>query len=170
MDLQHFSATATVFNIQKFCTDDGPGIRTTVFLKGCHLRCAWCHNPESQRGEKEFLLYPDKCTGCGRCNGVTVDDDKFFCFNDAKEICGKDYTTDEVFDIVIKDKAFYETSGGGVTFSGGECMLQIDFLYAILKKCKEHGIHTAVDTAGNVSFSHFEKILPIVLGCIKNPL
>ena len=123
-----------VFNIQKFSIHDGPGIRTTVFLKGCNLRCPWCHNPESQRGEKEFLLYPDKCTGCGRCKALTVADENFICFNDAKEICGKEYSVDEVLKEVIKDKAFYETSGGGVTFSGGECMLHKDFAEILLHK------------------------------------
>lgn len=151
---------ATIFDIQRNSFVDGPGIRTTVFFKGCNLRCAWCHNPESQRGEKEFLLYPDKCTGCGRCKSITADDADFFCYNDAKEICGKDYSVDEVFAEVIKDKTFYDNSNGGVTFSGGECMLQIDFLLEILKKCKENGIHTAVDTAGHIPWESFEKILP----------
>ena len=149
-----------LFNIQHFSLHDGPGIRTTVFFKGCNLRCKWCHNPESQNFQKEILFYKNKCTGCGRCNGVTVDDDKFFCFNDAKEICGKEYTVDDVLKEVLKDKAFYETSGGGVTFSGGECMLQIDFLEGILKECKKNGIHTAVDTAGHVPFEIFERIIP----------
>ena len=151
---------AMIFDIQRNSFVDGPGIRTTVFFKGCNLRCKWCHNPESQSFEKEILFYKSKCTGCGRCKELTVDDENFICFNDAKEICGKEYTVDEILDDVIKDKAFYETSGGGVTFSGGECMLQIDFLAEILKKCKEAGIHTAVDTAGNVPFEYFEKIMP----------
>lgn len=149
-----------IFNIQKFCVNDGPGIRTTVFLKGCPLRCLWCHNPESQAKEKEIMFYADKCTGCGRCKSITTDDADFFCYNDAKEICGKDYSVDEVFAEVIKDKTFYDNSNGGVTFSGGECMLQIDFLLEILKKCKENGIHTAVDTAGHIPWESFEKILP----------
>ena len=151
---------ATIFDIQRNSYVDGPGIRTTVFFKGCNLRCAWCHNPESQRGEKEFLLYPDKCTGCGRCQSITTDDAYFFCYNDAKEICGKDYSVDEVFNEVIKDKTFYDNSDGGVTFSGGECMLQIDFLLEILKKCKENHIHTAVDTAGCVPWEYFERVMP----------
>lgn len=151
---------ATIFDIQRNSYVDGPGIRTTVFFKGCNLKCKWCHNPESQKSQKEILFYKNKCTGCGRCKNLTVDDKNFFCFNDAKEICGKEYTIDEVFTEVIKDKTFYETSGGGVTFSGGECMLQIDFLVEILKKCKENGIHTAVDTAGHIPWKNFEKILP----------
>ena len=151
---------ATIFDIERNSYVDGPGIRTTVFFKGCNLRCKWCHNPESQKAEKEILFYRDKCTNCGRCKDITADNESFFCFNDAKEICGKDYTVDAVFNEIIKDKTFYENSGGGVTFSGGECMLQIDFLLEILKKCKENGIHTAVDTAGCVPWDNFEEILP----------
>lgn len=150
---------AIIFDIIRNSYVDGPGIRTTVFFKGCNLRCKWCHNPESHNLKREVLFYKDKCTGCGRCENIDIDDD-FFCFNDAKEICGKEYTIEEVLSKVIKDKAYYETSGGGVTFSGGECMLQIEFLTEILKKCKESGIHTAVDTAGNVPWECFEKIIP----------
>ena len=150
----------TIFNLQKFCTHDGPGIRTTVFFKGCNLRCKWCHNPESQNFQKEIMFYKNKCTGCGRCKNFTTDNESFFCFNDAKEICGSEYTIDEVLSEVIKDKTYYETSGGGVTFSGGECMLQIDFLFEILKKCKEEGMHTTVDTAGHIPWKSFDKILP----------
>ncbi|MBQ3124490.1 MAG: glycyl-radical enzyme activating protein [Clostridia bacterium] len=151
---------ATIFDIQRNSYVDGPGIRTTVFFKGCNLKCRWCHNPESQSFEKQILFYQNKCTRCGRCKDLTVDDENFICFNDAKEICGKEYSVDKVLKEVIKDKAFYETSGGGVTFSGGECMLQIDFLLETLKKCKENGIHTAVDTAGHIPWESFDKILP----------
>ena len=98
--------------------------------------------------------------GRGRCRGITAADSDFICFNDAKQICGREYTVDEVFAEVVKDRTFYENSGGGVTFSGGECMMQVDFLCEVLKKCKESGIHTAVDTAGNVPWEQFEKILP----------
>lgn len=150
---------ATIFDIQRNSFVDGPGIRTTVFFKGCNLKCAWCHNPESQAAKPQIMFYPDKCTKCGRCRDITEKDMDFICFNDAKEICGKEYTSDEVFGEILKDKAFYVSSNGGVTFSGGECMLQIDFLCEILKKCKENGIHTAVDTAGNVPWEYFERIL-----------
>ena len=151
---------ATIFDIERNSYVDGPGIRTTVFFKGCNLKCMWCHNPESQSLKKEILFYKNKCTGCGRCDGLSVDNENFMCFNDAKEICGKDYTIDEVFKEIIKDKSYYENSGGGVTFSGGECMMQADFLLEILKKCKEDDIHTAVDTAGNIKWEVFEKIIP----------
>lgn len=160
---------ATVFDIQRNSYVDGPGIRTAVFFKGCNLRCKWCHNPESQLREKQMMFYKDKCTGCGKCAEVCphhlekcdfCGKCEFYCPHDARRICGREYTVDEVFSEVVKDKAFYDNSGGGVTFSGGECMLQIDFLYEILKKCKENGIHTAVDTAGHVPYSYFERILP----------
>ncbi len=145
-----------IFNIQRFCIHDGPGIRTTVFFKGCNLSCAWCHNPESQSPHKETMFYKDKCIGCGKCNNTS----DFVCPSGARELCGKEYSVDEVFAEVVKDKSFYENSGGGVTFSGGECMLQINFLLEILKKCKENGIHTTVDTAGHISWPDFEKIMP----------
>ncbi len=151
---------ALIFDIQRNSFVDGPGIRTTVFFKGCNLRCKWCHNPESQKKEKEIMFYKNKCTLCGRCREVDTFDEEFFCYNDAREICGKEYPTDEVLKIILKDKTFYDNSGGGVTFSGGECMLQIDFLLEILQKCKENGIHTAVDTAGHIPWESFEKILP----------
>ena len=160
---------AMIFDIQRNSFVDGPGIRTTVFFKGCNLRCKWCHNPESQSFEKQMMFYKDKCTGCGKCREVCPNHLKkcdfcgkceLYCPADARKVCGREYTPAEVFAEVIKDKAFYDNSGGGVTFSGGECMLQLDFLCEILKKCKAAGIHTAVDTAGNVPWKSFEKILP----------
>ena len=160
--------TATIFDIQRNSYVDGPGIRTTVFFKRCNLRCAWCHNPESQSREPQMMFYRNNCTGCGKCKEVCPNHLKkcdfcgrceLFCPHDARKICGREYTVDEVFSRVVKDKSLYENSGGGVTFSGGECMLQIDFLTEILKACKENGIHTAVDTAGHVPYERFEKIL-----------
>ncbi len=158
-----------VFNVQRFCVDDGPGIRTTVFFKGCNLRCAWCHNPESQRAKLQMMIYKNRCTNCGKCKEICpysleqcelCGQCTIYCPNDARAICGKKYTEDEVFNEIVKDKVFYDNSGGGVTFSGGECMLQIEFLLEILKKCKESGIHTAVDTAGHVPYEFFERIIP----------
>ena len=158
-----------IFDIQHGSFVDGPGIRTTVFFKGCNLACKWCHNPESQSGKKQMLFYKDKCTGCGKCKQVchySLEKCDFcgkcalFCPNDAREICGKEYTVEEILKEILKDKSFYETSGGGVTFSGGECMLQIDFLEEILFECKKNGIHTAVDTAGHLPYKFFERILP----------
>lgn len=160
---------ATIFDIQRNSFVDGPGIRTTVFFKGCNLRCKWCHNPESQLPQIQMMFYKDKCIGCGKCKDVCPNHlekcdlcgrCEIFCTADARKICGKDYTVDEVYSEIIKDKSFYDNSGGGVTFSGGECMLQPKFLCETLKKCKENGIHTAVDTAGNVPWKNFEKVMP----------
>lgn len=160
---------AIFFDIQRNSFVDGPGIRTTVFFKGCNLKCAWCHNPESQSAKPQMMFYKDKCTGCGKCKSVCpyhleqcelCGKCTLYCPVDARMVCGKEHTVDEVLKEVLRDKAFYDNSGGGVTFSGGECMLQIDFLAEILRKCKENGIHTAVDTAGHILFENFEKILP----------
>ena len=160
---------ATIFDIERNSFSDGPGIRTTVFFKGCNLRCAWCHNPESQSPTRQMLFYENKCVGCGKCKEKCPQNLKscslcgrcaLFCPRDAREICGEEYTSEEVLSEILKDKDYYETSGGGVTFSGGECMLQIDFLAEILRSCKENGIHTAVDTAGNVPYGYFERIMP----------
>lgn len=164
-----------IFNIQKFCINDGPGIRTTVFLKGCPLKCAWCHNPESQSVKPEIMFYKDKCVNCGRCTGVCPNDCHLFensthifdrknckkCFEctktgcEALEMVGRKISTDEVIDEVIKDKIFYDNSGGGVTLSGGEPLYQYDFSLEILKKAKENGLHTAIETCG---FATEEKI------------
>ena len=162
------SVESTIFDVERNSFVDGPGIRTTVFLKGCNLKCAWCHNPESQEYKPQMMFYSDKCIGCGKCKEVCPTPEncslcgkcELYCPMDARKICGKEYNIDKVFSEIVKDKSYYDNSDGGVTFSGGECMLQIDFLLEILKKCKEHGIHTAVDTAGHVPFEHFERILP----------
>ena len=162
---------AEIFNIQRFSVNDGPGIRTTVFFKGCNLHCAWCHNPESQSPKAEMMFYKNRCAGCGKCKETCPNELKrcdlcgkctFYCPNEAREICGKEYTAKELMHEILKDKAFYDNSNGGVTFSGGECMLQIDFLLQILKECKKAGLHTAIDTAGHVPFEHFERIIPYV--------
>ncbi len=160
---------AIIFDIQRTSFVDGPGIRTTVFFKGCNLRCKWCHNPESQYGNPQMMLFEQKCINCGKCKEVCPNNTKkcelcgkctFVCLGDARKVCGKVYTVQDVLTEIIKDKTFYETSGGGVTFSGGECMLQIGFLKEILLECKKNGIHTAVDTAGNVPWEYFEEIMP----------
>ena len=161
--------TGLLFDIERNSFVDGPGIRTTVFFKGCNLKCAWCHNPESQSFKPQMMFYRNKCTGCGKCKEVCpyhleqcdlCGKCTLYCPVDARKVCGRKYTVDEVMAEVIKDKSFYENSGGGVTFSGGECMLQVDFLLELLKKCKENSIHTAVDTAGNVPWEYFERIMP----------
>lgn len=162
--------SATIINIQRFSIHDGPGIRTTVFFKGCNLRCLWCHNPESQKASPERMFYKHKCVGCGACRAVC---DVAFgsgcdacgkctgvCLYGAREISGRAVSLDELLFEIEKDKDFYEASGGGVTFSGGEPLLQFDFLFEILKKCKEKGIHTAIETAGNVPWERIEALLP----------
>lgn len=173
--------TANIFNIQKFSVHDGPGIRTTVFLKGCPLRCLWCHNPESQSINKQMLHDKDKCVLCGTCvricpekaikienNVLSTDPHKcnycgkceIYCIPGARQIAGKDYTIEEVFNEVMKDKVFYEQSKGGVTVSGGEPLIHADFVEELLKKLKKENIHTAVDTCGAVSFENIQRVAP----------
>lgn len=169
-----------VMNIQKYSVHDGPGIRTTIFLKGCPLSCWWCHNPESQNLNFELMLFNDRCVGCSTCkenceqgaiginNGVaTTDDSKCilcgkcteFCINEARNLVGKEFSPKELLKEIKKDEIFYEESDGGVTFSGGEPLLQIDFLEEMLRLCKEQGIHTTVDTSGYSDFKNFKRIL-----------
>ncbi|WP_432409699.1 trans-4-hydroxy-L-proline dehydratase activase [Wukongibacter sp. M2B1] len=170
----------TIFNIQKYSIHDGPGIRTTVFLKGCPLTCWWCHNPESQRVKQEIVFWQGKCIACRDCEKVCpVDAVKFdegnfnlnknrcilcgkcaeVCPSEAIDLIGKRITLDEAMKEIEKDMVFYEESGGGVTFSGGEPMLQIDFLDGLLTASKQKGIHTAVDTSGYGSWENFERIM-----------
>ncbi len=156
-----------LFDIEHGSFVDGPGIRTTVFFKGCNLRCAWCHNPESQSFSREKMFFADQCIGCGACKTVCPSPDVCtlcgscakICPKKAISICGREYTVEEVMEEILSDLAFYQ-NGGGATFSGGECMLQQDFLLSLLKACKAAGIHTAVDTAGHVPWENFERILP----------
>lgn len=158
-----------LFNIQRFSTHDGPGIRTTVFFKGCPLRCLWCHNPESQRFGPEVMHNSERCVLCGKCVsgcpnraisfvGGTVHTDPVKCtgcglcadecLNCAREVAGREYTVGQVVDTVLRDRTYYGESGGGVTFSGGECMSAPRELITLLRECRQWGIHTAVDTCG----------------------
>lgn len=158
-----------IFEIVRNSFVDGPGVRTTVFFKGCNLDCKWCHNPESKSFDVQMMLYKDKCTHCEKCKDICPNSFNkcnfcgkcaIFCPNSAREICGEHVSSDSVFEQICKDVEFYNESNGGVTFSGGECMLQIDFLKKLLILCKNKSIHTAIDTAGNVPWENFEKILP----------
>ena len=158
--------TGIIFDIAHGSFVDGPGIRTTVFFKGCNLRCAWCHNPESQAFSPELLHYRDQCISCGKCESICHRDScilcgtcALYCPVSARELCGKSVSLQEVMDEILIDRDFYGQTGG-LTVSGGECMLQPDFLESLLKAAKRKGIHTAVDTAGNVPWSVFERILP----------
>jgi len=158
-----------VFDIKKYSTHDGPGIRTTVFFKGCPLRCLWCHNPEGQDPRPELVYRKSRCIGCGECvkncsrtaispsdshviisreRCVLCGDCSRSCPSDALSIAGKMMSAEDIMKEIEKDTAFYDESHGGVTFSGGEPLLQPDFLDALLTECKKRDINTAVDTCG----------------------
>lgn len=157
------------FNIQKFCLHDGPGIRTTVFLKGCPIRCLWCHNPESQRIERELMFAASKCTSCGLCVGycdarhidpethrLVYEREKCTVCGKCAEVCphrvnsvrGKTDDTDAILAEVMKDIHYYETSGGGMTVSGGEPAMQPDGVLELIEKAKSKGVVTAIETCG----------------------
>jgi pyruvate formate lyase activating enzyme len=166
------SVTGRVFNVQRYSLHDGPGIRTTVFLKGCPARCLWCHNPESQSFAPEVLVVETRCLSCGTCAtvcphgapppgsglctacGACVE----ACPAGARQLAGREMTVGAVMDDVLRDRVFYEESGGGVTFSGGEPLAQPEFLTALLTACRAAGLHTAVDTCG---FSARERLLTL---------
>lgn len=155
-------------NIQRFSLNDGPGIRSTVFFKGCNMRCGWCHNPETLSLQPQLLRYPDKCIGCGACEGtIALPSDQLagrekyadLCFAGALELCGQETSVQEILDEVLQDLDYYKNSGGGVTLSGGEVLLQAEFARALLLALKEQGVHTAIET--NFSFP-YEVIEPLV--------
>ena len=173
-----------IFDIKKFAVHDGPGIRTTVFLKGCPLACWWCHNPESINLKPELVLFENKCIGCGECfkvcpveaHEVLKDGTRVYhrdkcllcgkctetCYAEALVMEGKEVTVEEVMVELRKDIPFYENSDGGITLSGGEPLLQHSFSLAILKQCKEEELHTAIDTCGHVPWRICEEVLPYV--------
>jgi glycyl-radical enzyme activating protein len=173
-----------IFNIQKFSVHDGPGIRTTVFLKGCPLRCLWCSNPESQDFSPELMVRDILCKGCGACveicprGAITITREEGrkidrircdrcmecipACLYQAVQICGNYLTVDEVLKEVLKDRLFYKNSGGGVTLSGGEVLMQGWFARAVLEQCKGEGLHTALDTSGFGPWKELESLLAFV--------
>jgi len=169
----------TIFNIEKYAIHDGPGIRTTVFFKGCPLRCWWCHNPEGQNSRHELVFRESRCVGCGECvkncskkalsltsRHVALNRDSCdkcgacaqACSSEALSIIGKEMSVEETIKEIERDRAFYDESGGGVTFSGGEPLLQPDFLNAILRECNERDIHTTLDTSGYASQEVVDRI------------
>ena len=150
--------TAIISNIKRFAVHDGPGIRTTVFFKGCPLKCVWCHNPESISFKPQTAFYRHKCIGCGACREEHFKAEN--CLGNARVLYGTEVTVEELMPRLLEDRDFYETSGGGVTLSGGECLAQADFCAELLKRLKQEGINTAVDTCGFVSREKLDKVIP----------
>jgi len=169
-----------VFEIERFAIEDGPGIRTLVFLKGCPLSCIWCSNPESQDPDPEIGYFKNNCIGCGKCadvcpqkaiacvkdEGLLIDRDKCdrcglcteVCVANSKVLIGKPMTAEEIIAEVKKDSIFYQHSSGGITVSGGEPTFQGDFLVELLAKCHDQGLNTAIETCGHTSWENLEKI------------
>jgi pyruvate formate lyase activating enzyme len=169
-----------IFNIQTYSIHDGPGIRTTVFIKGCPLKCVWCQNPESQTVTPQLFFNSETCVGCGKClqvcpeGAIRLDEGKSWtnrdicrgagkcaevCPNEARNIVGRYVTAGEVFKEVAEDKIFYEKSGGGVTLGGGEPLASPEFTTSLLRLCKKAGIHTALDTCGYAKWEIMKQIL-----------
>lgn len=168
-----------VTEIQRFCMHDGPGVRTTVFLKGCPLRCKWCHNPETQKAQSELLFYQKKCIGCGACEvcplGVHTFSEEHnierskcktcakcvsVCPTEALQLCGKEYTVNDILSIVEKDRAFYGEVGG-ITLSGGEPLMQAEVATELLSACKERNLTTVVETCGYFSPEILSEVTPV---------
>lgn len=179
--------TAPIFNVQTYSIHDGPGIRVTVFEKGCPLRCRWCANPESNLARPQLMTYAAKCTACGRCvavcpqKAVSIGElhdkpcaltDRALCVEcgacvdvcpcEAREIVGQEKTVREVLDQVLRDKLFIDASGGGMTVSGGECLAHPDFTEALLYAAKEHGLHTAIESSSFAPEPIFDQVLRYV--------
>ncbi|MGE5343825.1 MAG: glycyl-radical enzyme activating protein [Candidatus Omnitrophota bacterium] len=144
-----------IFDMARGSSVDGPGIRTVVFFKGCPLRCAWCQNPESQSPEPETVVYPERCIGCGRCAEG--------CHSLARRTVGEYEPPDRLARLIIRDKVFYRVSSGGVTFSGGEPLLYIDYLSEVAERLKHEEISIAVETCGDFDYDHLNRsLLPFI--------
>lgn len=171
---------AKIFEIKRFAVQDGDGIRTTVFFKGCPLKCVWCHNPEGLLEKPQLAFYNHKCINCGECvlacptGAHSLDGDKHFydrqkciacgkcqsvCLGNALTLYGKEYSVEQLLPILLEDKDFYQNSGGGVTLSGGECLIYADFCAKLLQQLKQNGVSTAVDTCGFVQKSQLDKVI-----------
>lgn len=176
-------AEGIVFNIQHYCIHDGPGIRTNIFLKGCPLRCLWCQNPESNIIRPQVMYDSYKCIGCKKCIEICPNKAIYFengkaitlrnlckgcgacadvCLTEARTMMGKKMTVDEVYEEAAMDKLFFDSSGGGITLTGGEVLFQPVFAKNILKKCKENGLHTAIETCGYGKWESFKGLLEYV--------
>ena len=173
--------TGTVLSIERCSLHDGPGLRTTVFLKGCPLSCLWCHNPESKSFDPELYYLYERCNGCGICEkecvNHKVNEEEHIitrnsctacgkcvrtCPNSALEIKGEEMAVQDVIDIVLKDVRYYESSGGGMTLSGGEPLAQFEFSRELLRLAKENGIHTCLETSGYASTDKLMSVIPYV--------
>ena len=169
-----------ITDIQRFSLSDGPGIRTTVFFKGCNMRCAWCHNPETLSPNEDLLFYPAKCIGCGKCfsacptGAQKVADGRHIidrtlcvkcgkcteaCYAEALVMSGREMTVEEILREVRQDKAYYEASGGGVTLSGGEVLCHVEFAAALAKACRREGISVAIETNLSFPYAHVKPLL-----------
>lgn len=170
--------TGTIFDIKKYAINDGPGIRTTVFFQGCPLSCWWCHNPESQARTPTLMYRPNRCVLCGECaavcpqNGIRVNGSALtdrskcdvcgtcakICYHGAREVSGRKVTVEKVLVEIERETPFHDQSGGGVTFSGGEPLMQQRFLLALLRACRERDIHTVLDTCGYTTWETLDSI------------